>query len=277
MSSQSPIIELREASKFFGSIVALERVSLSVFPGEVLCLLGDNGAGKSTLIKLLSGVHRLDEGSLLVDGKEARFSSPREAIAAGIAAVYQDLALFPLMSVTRNFIAGREPARGRGMLAPIAFGPAEQVVRRQMREIGIDIRDPSELVGSMSGGERQSLAIARAEHAGARLLILDEPTSALGVKEAAIVLRNVIRARARGLAIVFITHNVHHAYAVADRFVFLDRGRVSGAFDKSGISVEEMTRLMGGGAELAKLSEELELLRNARDAAGGAREDGGRG
>lgn len=265
MTNGTPVVELRGASKFFGSIVALERVSMSVRSGEILCLLGDNGAGKSTLIKILSGVYQSDEGSLLVDGRMVRFASPRDALAAGIATVYQDLALFPLMNITRNFIAGIEPARGRGMLAPIEFGSARDVARRTLREIGIDIRDPSELVGSLSGGERQSLAIARAEHIGARLLILDEPTSALGVKEAAIVLRHVIRGRSRGLAIVFITHNIHHATAIGDRFVFLDRGRTTGVSSRGDLSMEEMTRRMGGGAEIDALARELEDLRAASE------------
>ena len=202
-----------------------------------------------------------------MDGSEARFDSPREAVAAGIATVYQDLALFPLMSIARNFIVGTEPARGPGMLRSIDFRQANEIVRQKLLEIGITIRSPSDLVGTLSGGERQSLAIARAEHIGARLLILDEPTSALGVKEAAIVLRHVLRARATGLAIVFITHNVHHAYVVGDRFLFLKQGRVVAVHPRDAISVEEMTRLMGGEEELEDLAEELEQLRRLGDEA----------
>lgn len=280
-----PVVELREASKFFGHVVALERVSMSVRSGEVLCLLGDNGAGKSTLIKLLAGVFHPDEGSLWVDGSPARFGSPRDAVSAGIATVYQDLALFPLMSISRNFIVGTEPARGRGMLGAIKFREADMMVRQKLLEIGIEVRNTSDLAETLSGGERQSLAIARAEHIGARLLILDEPTSALGVKEAAIVLRHVLRARANGLAIVFITHNVHHAHVVGDRFEFLNRGRVQGVYDRDALTVEEMTRLMGGGEELKDLADELEQLRRpgesrgspgaGNDAAGSRGEGGG--
>jgi simple sugar transport system ATP-binding protein len=266
MSVVAPIVELREASKHFGSVTALERVSMSVTAGEVLCLLGDNGAGKSTLIKILAGVQRPDEGSLWVDGARVDFSSPREAVAAGIATVYQDLALFPLMSIVRNFIVGSEPAGGPGMLRSIDFREAEQTVRRTLLEIGISIRSPSDPVGTLSGGERQSLAIARAEHLGARLLILDEPTSALGVKEAAIVLRHVLRARAAGLGVVFITHNVHHAHVLGDRFLFLKQGRVIGVHARHGIDVAEMTRLMGGEDELEDLADELEELRRLGDA-----------
>ena len=274
MTVGPPVVELREASKFFGHVVALERVSMSVRSGEVLCLLGDNGAGKSTLIKLLAGVFHPDEGSLWVDGSPARFGSPRDAVAAGIATVYQDLALFPLMSIARNFIVGTEPARGRGMLAAINFHQADTLVREKLLEIGIEVRNTSDLVGTLSGGERQTLAIARAEHIGARLLILDEPTSALGVKEAAIVLRHVLRARANGLAIVFITHNVHHAYAVGDRFEFLNRGRVLGVYDRDALTVEEMTRLMAGGAELTELGDELQELRRPGGPARSGREGG---
>ena len=271
MTVGPPVVELREASKFFGHVVALERVSMSVRSGEVLCLLGDNGAGKSTLIKILAGVFHPDEGSLWVDGSPARFGSPRDAVAAGIATVYQDLALFPLMSISRNFIVGAEPARGRGMLAAIEFREADALVRQKLLEIGIEVRNTSDLVGTLSGGERQTLAIARAEHIGARLLILDEPTSALGVKEAAVVLRHVLRARANGLAIVFITHNVHHAHAVGDRFEFLSRGRVMDVFDRDALTVEEMIRLMGGGAELTELADELQQLRGPGGAAGSGR------
>jgi simple sugar transport system ATP-binding protein len=270
VNGSTSVVELRGASKFFGSVTALERVSMSVTPGEVLCLLGDNGAGKSTLIKILSGVYRPDEGSLWVDGSEVHFDSPREAVAVGIATVYQDLALFPLMSIARNFIVGTEPGGGTGMLRGIDFRQANEIVRQKLLEIGITIRDPSDLVGTLSGGERQSLAIARAEHIGARLLILDEPTSALGVKEAAIVLRHVLRARAAGLAIVFITHNVHHAHVVGDRFLFLKQGRVVALHARHEIGVEEMTRLMGGEDELEDLAEELEELRRLGDEARGS-------
>jgi simple sugar transport system ATP-binding protein len=274
MTSRVPLVELRQASKSFGNVVALETVSLSVRAGEVICLLGDNGAGKSTLIKLLSGVFRPDAGSLWVDGRPTRFDSPRDAVAAGIATVYQDLALFPLMSIARNFIAGNEPARGPGMLARIDFREAELLVRQKLLDIGITVRSPSELVGTLSGGERQSLAIARAEHLGARVLILDEPTSALGVREAAIVLKHVLRARISGTAIVFITHNVQHAHVVGDRFVFLRHGRVIGDHARDAITLAEMTRLMGGEDELEDLAEELEQLRRLGDAARSAGEAG---
>ena len=228
VDSQVPVLEARNVSKYFGRVIALENVSLSVRPGEVNCLLGDNGAGKSTLIKTLSGVHPPDSGSLYMDGQPVTLASPRDALDRGIATVYQDLAVLPLMSISRNFFIGSEPTVGWGPLRRFDVSAAGRIATDQMLEIGIKVRDPSQLVGTLSGGERQTLAIARAEYFGARVLILDEPTSALGVKEAAIVLRHIIRARSKGLGVIFITHNVQHALPVGDRFTILAHGRLAG-------------------------------------------------
>ena len=210
-----PLLELVSISKLFESVVALSDVSMNLMAGEVLCLLGDNGAGKSTLIKILSGVHHPTKGRMLVDGKVTRFSSPRAALDRGIATVYQDLAVAPLMSVTRNFFIGREPKKGWGPLRRFDAELAARVVVAEMGRIGIDVHDPDQAVGTMSGGERQSLAIARAIHFGARVLILDEPTSALGVHQAAVVIKLIARARTLGIGTIFITHNVNHAFPVA--------------------------------------------------------------
>jgi len=256
----APLIELRSVSKYFGNVIALEDVSMSVHSGEVMCLLGDNGAGKSTLIKCLSGVHPPDEGTVLVDGHEIRFDSPRDALERGIATVYQDLAMIPLMSVARNFFLGSEPTRGWGPFRRLDIRKTDTVTREELRQMGIDIRDTSQPVGTLSGGERQSVAIARAVHFGARVLILDEPTSALGVKEAGIVLRYVANARARGVGVIFITHNIHHAYPIGDRFTVLNRGKSYGTFDKSDISRDEILRMMAGGDELEELGHELDEL-----------------
>jgi len=258
-----PVLEARDISKYFGRVIALEHVSLSVRPGEVNCLLGDNGAGKSTLIKTLSGVHPPDDGTLLMDGEPIRLQSPRDALDRGIATVYQDLAVLPLMSVSRNFFVGSEPTTGWGPFRRFDVTRAGRIASEQMLEIGITVRDPSQLVGTLSGGERQTLAIARAEYFGARVLILDEPTSALGVKEAAIVLRHVIRARAKGLGVIFITHNVQHALPVGDRFTILAHGRLAGEFVRGEVGQDELLRLMGGGEELADLARELETLMGA--------------
>jgi simple sugar transport system ATP-binding protein len=240
--SDVPVLEARSISKYFGRVVAIKDVSLSVKAGEVNCLLGDNGAGKSTLIKTLSGVHRPDDGQLLMDGEPVTLASPRDAQARGIATVFQDLAVLPLMSISRNFFLGNEPTKGIGPL------------RR------FDVRDTGQLVGTLSGGERQTLAIARAEYFGARVLILDEPTSALGVKQAAIVLRHILKARARGLAVIFITHNVQHALPVGDKFTILSHGRSEGVFKRGEVDLDQLLALMGGGQELGDLSRELAQL-----------------
>ena len=258
MTDTTPLIEARSISKYFGSVIALEDVSMQVRAGEVICLLGDNGAGKSTLIKIFSGVHRADKGSLLIDGEETGFDSPRDAIDRGIATVHQDLAMIPLMGISRNFFLGREPIKGRGPFKRFDVACADRTTHEELDKIGIDIRDTSQPVATLSGGERQSVAIARAVYFGAKVLILDEPTSALGVKEAGIVLRYVARAKGQGLGVIFISHNVYHAYPVGDRFTILDRGRSSGTFDKGEISQEEIEKMMAGGEELDQLSVELE-------------------
>ncbi|MEV4162045.1 ATP-binding cassette domain-containing protein [Nonomuraea dietziae] len=248
------ILQTRDVGKSFGSVLALRGVSMSVTAGQVTCVLGDNGAGKSTLIKILAGVHQHDSGELLVDGAPVRLSSPRDALDRGIATVYQDLAMIPLMSVWRNFFLGSEPVKSMGRFD---VARARRVAREELRAMGIDIRDVDQPVGTLSGGERQSVAIARAVHFGARALILDEPTSALGVKQAGVVLRYIAKARDRGLGVVFITHNPHHAYPVGDRFLLLNRGTSLGEYGKADISREELTTLMAGGSELEQLEHEL--------------------
>jgi simple sugar transport system ATP-binding protein len=256
----APIIEARSVSKYFGTVVALADVSMAVHAGEVVCLLGDNGAGKSTLIKMLSGLEKPDEGTLAIDGEPIVFSSPRDAFARGIATVYQDLAILPQMSISRNFMLGMEPIKRVGPFRFFDERRAGEIAREELAKIGIQVNYLKQKVGTMSGGERQSLAIARAEYRGARLLILDEPTSALGVNEAAIVLRHVIRARARGLGVVFITHNVHHALPIGDRFVILNRGRVAGTYPRAAIDETTLNKLMGGGAEFDALQRDLAEL-----------------
>jgi simple sugar transport system ATP-binding protein len=252
-----PLIEVQDITKVFDTIVALDGVSMSVHPGEVMCLLGDNGAGKSTLIKVLSGVHQPTQGRFLFEGREVHFGSPRDALDAGIATVYQDLAMIPLLSISRNFFLGSEPTLGWGPFRRFNMSFADRITREELAKMGIRIRDTAQPVGTLSGGERQSVAIARAVYFGAKVLILDEPTAALGVKEAGVVLRYIAQARARGLGVVFITHNVHHAYPVGDRFTLLNRGRSYGTFKKSEVSREEVVQMMAGGQELEDLSHEL--------------------
>ena len=262
-ADQPPLLEARDVSKYFGAVVAIEGVSLVVRAGEIACLLGDNGAGKSTLIKTLSGVHVPDKGTLAVNGEPVEFSSPRDALDAGVATVYQDLAIMPLMSVTRNFFLGNEPTVGVGPLKRFDMAKAAGIAHEEMKRIGIDIRDTDQAVGTLSGGERQTLAIARAEYFGARVLILDEPTSALGVKQSAFVLRHIIAARNRGLGVIFITHNVQHALPIGDTFTILSRGRISGSFRRGEINAEQLHSEMGGGDELHELSRELAALAQA--------------
>ena len=253
----APLIEVSELSKFFGSVIALQDISMKVAAGEVMCLLGDNGAGKSTLIKTLSGVHEPSSGQISVEGRTVHFHSPKDALDAGIATVHQHLAIQPLMSVTRNFFMGREPTKGWGPLRRFDLTRAEETVREELRKMGIDVRDPGQAVGTMSGGERQCVAIARAVYFGAKVLILDEPTSALGVKQAGVVLRYIAQAKAKGLAVIFITHNVHHAYPVADAFTILKRGQSYGTFRKSEVSRESVLEMMAGGQELSDLEAEI--------------------
>jgi simple sugar transport system ATP-binding protein len=270
MMATVPLIDVRNISKHFGSVIALNDVSMTVVAGEVHCLLGDNGAGKSTLIKTLAGVHPPSAGEIAIEGKPVVFQGPRDALDHGIATVYQDLAMIPLMSITRNFFMGREMAaiKGKGLAERFDIQRANAIAREEMAKIGIDVRDPTQAVGTLSGGERQCVAIARAVYFGAKVLILDEPTSALGVKQASVVLRYVAQARARRLGVIFITHNVHHAWAVGDKFTVLNRGRTLGTFAKGAIAREELLNMMAGGRELEELGAELEEFARA-DAAKG--------
>ncbi len=260
----TPLIEARGVHKFFGPVVALRDVSMAVYPGEVHCLLGDNGAGKSTLIKILSGVHRPSRGTMLFEGVEVVFRSPRDAIRRGVATVYQDLGMIPLMSIARNFFLGREPVRSWGPFRRFDMRFAQEVTRAELEKIGIDVRDVHQAVGTLSGGERQAVAIARAVYFGAKVLILDEPTSALGVKEAGVVLKYIAQARAAGLGVVFITHNAHHAMAVGDRFTVLNRGASYGTFAKGEVSPGDILSMMAGGRDLEDLSAELGRMAGGR-------------
>ena len=248
-----PAVDLVDIAKRFGSVEALSGISFAAYRGKVHCLLGDNGAGKSTLIKIMSGVHRPSSGILRVDGVEREFASPREDLDSGIATVFQDLAMIPLMSISRNFFLGREPTKGRFLTRRFDLAQADEIVREELNRIGISIRDPQQAVGTLSGGERQCVAIARAVYHGAKVLILDEPTSALGVHQASIVLRYINQARDRGIAVIFITHNIHHAYPVGDTFTLLNRGRSLGTFQKAEISETEVLDLMSGRRELERL------------------------
>jgi simple sugar transport system ATP-binding protein len=251
------LISLRAVGKHYGNVIALSDISMDVDAARVTCVLGDNGAGKSTLIKIIAGLHEHSAGDFSIMGEKRKLSSPREALDAGIAAVYQDLAVVSLMPIWRNFFLGSELRKHFGVLDVQRM---KDITKHELLEMGIDLRDVDQPIGTLSGGERQCVAIARAVYFGAKALILDEPTAALGVKQSGVVLKYILRARDRGLGVIFITHNPHHAYPVGDRFLLLRRGKSIGYFQKDEISLAELTGMMAGGAELEQLAHELEQI-----------------
>jgi simple sugar transport system ATP-binding protein len=253
------VLSLKNIHKSFGPVDVLHDITLQVRAGEVLCLLGDNGAGKSTLIRILSGVHQPSSGTIEMDGRPVVFDTPRVAAELGIATVHQFGGTFALMSIGRSFFVGVEPTKSWGPFKIFDRKKANAIAVKAVQDFGITrIDDGDRLVGGLSGGERQSLAIARAVHFGARVLILDEPTAALGVKQAAHVLRIVNQAKRRGLAVIFITHQVTHAMAVGDHFAVLIRGAIASDFKKGEKSREEITDLMAGGEAMAELEAAIE-------------------
>ena len=252
--SDKPVLELVDCGKSYGNVHALRGVNISVRQGEVTCVLGDNGAGKSTLIKIIAGLHDYTEGTMKLNGIVRRFNSPRIAQLMGIATVYQDLALAPLMAVWRNFFLGNEVRKG-------LFLDVEEMKRvcgEELTKMGIVIPDLDRPVGSLSGGQRQVIAIARAIYFGAKVIILDEPTAALGVKQSGVVLKYIVKARDAGLGVIFITHNPHHAYLVGNHFVILKLGRVVLDAHRRELTLEQLTGEMAGGQELDELSHELQ-------------------
>ena len=252
-----PVIEMRGIRKHYGPVIALAGVSIKIFPGECHCLLGDNGAGKSTFIKAMSGVVKPTQGQIIVNSIEQNFENPRDAMEVGISTVHQHLAMIPLMSVSRNFFLGNEPIK---KIAGIRFYDRKHADRETMVAMSkrrINLRGPGQAVGTLSGGERQTVAISRAVHFGAKVLILDEPTSALGVRQTSNVLATIDKVRNDGVAVVFITHNVRHALAVGDRFTVLNRGQTHGTALRGNISPEELQDLMAGGQKLATLEGSL--------------------
>ncbi|MTD12723.1 ATP-binding cassette domain-containing protein [Nakamurella sp. YIM 132087] len=251
------LIQMSDIGKSYGAIRALSGINLRVNAGEVTCVLGDNGAGKSTLIKIMSGLHPHSEGTLKVDGAEVTFGSPRQALDHGIATVYQDLAVVGLMEVWRNFFLGSEMRSSRLPLAPLKISEMKEIADAELRKMGVVVKDINQPIGTLSGGQRQCVAIARAVYFGARVLILDEPTAALGVKQSGVVLKYTAAARDAGLGVVFITHNPHHAYLVGDHFIILKLGACVLDRKRSEVSLEELTAEMAGGQELAELSHEL--------------------
>jgi simple sugar transport system ATP-binding protein len=258
-------LELKNVGKQFGNVIALSDVTMEVQAGTITCVLGDNGAGKSTLIKTLSGVHPPSSGEFLLEGSKISFNSPRDALARGIATVYQDLATIPLMSVWRNFFLGNEITKGWGPLSRLDVKRMKTLAKEELFRMGIDLRDTDQAIGTLSGGERQAVAIARAVYFGAKVLILDEPTSALGVRQSGIVLKYVLAAKERGVAVVFITHNPHHAFLVGDRFYLLNRGKMINDFQRESVELDELTMAMAGGAELEALTHEIQKVKLSED------------
>jgi len=257
--SDAPIIQLTKIGKNYANISALRGVNLSVRQGEVTCILGDNGAGKSTLISIIAGLFPHDEGEYLVDGTPRRFSSPRQALNLGIAAVYQTLALVPLLPVWRNFFLGSELESGRGIFRRLDAPTMRTKTQSELHRMGIDLEDLEQPVGTLSGGQRQVVAIARAVHFGARVLILDEPTAALGVAQSGLVLRYVKQAaQDHGIGVIFITHNPHHAYLVGDHFMVLSRGEVDLDTPRSELSLDRLMFHMAGGKGLSALQHEIQ-------------------
>ena len=240
-----PILEARGIGKLFGHVRALHDVSFDIQPGEVLAMLGDNGAGKSTLIKILSGAYDATEGEILVRGEPQHFSGPADASAAGIATVYQDLALVDMRDVAANLFLGREFHRGPFVDRRRIYREAERILA------GLTIKLPSVRVPvyQLSGGQRQAVAIARVLVGGAEVIIMDEPTAALGVQESERVLRLVGDLRDQGKAVILISHNLQQVWDVADRVMVLHLGRVAGIRVKSQSSVDEIVKLIVYGSD----------------------------
>jgi len=246
------LVEMRGIKKSFGRVQALKGVDFHVKRQEIVGLLGDNGAGKSTLIKILVGYHQPDEGEIYFEGKKVFFRSPWDSRKVGIETVYQDLALVNLMPIWRNFFLGREIIRKIGPVKVLDVRKMKKIAREVLKDVGIFIRSPDETVAFLSGGERQAVAIARAIHFGAKLLILDEPTAALSVGETRKVLEHILEAKKQGISVIFITHNIYHVYEVADRLVLLEKGEKIGDYDKKDVTPEKVMDIIAAAAGVTK-------------------------
>ena len=255
------LIAADQVSKRFGGVMALRGVSVGVSAGAVTCVLGDNGAGKSTLMSILSGVTTPNNGTVLLDGVPIRFRGPHQALANGIATVYQDLALVSVLPVYRNFWLGHEDEMKRGPLRRFDAKRAKLIAAQELGRLVEGVSDVRRPLSTLSGGQRQSLAIARAIYFGARVIILDEPTAALGVRQAGIVLMFMQDACQRGIGVALITHNLQHALLVGDRFAVLEHGQVVAEFGRGERSFEEVAQMVSGGAEASAMQEALERAR----------------
>jgi simple sugar transport system ATP-binding protein len=256
----APALELRKLTVRHGGVEALARVSATLHAGEITCVLGENGSGKSTLVSVLSGLRRHDEGELLIGGTPRHFRSPRQARAAGIATVWQDLAVAPLLSVWRNFFLGAEPTRGVWPLRRLDLDRARETTVRAMARVGVLGLDPDQPASALQAGERQSLSVARALHFGARALVIDEPTAPITLARQTLFGQAVLSARSEGLAVVLVTNNPRYAHLIGDRFLLLAGGQVAGHLTRDDVDADVLTALMAGGEELTTLTSALTAL-----------------
>ncbi len=259
-TARAPSLELRGVTVRHGNVPALSRLSTVLPAGEITCVLGENGSGKSTLVSVLSGLRRHDEGELLVDGRPVRFRSPAQARAAGIATVWEDLAVAPLLAVWRNFFLGAEPTRGVWPLRRLDLDTAREVTRREMARVGVPGLDPDQPASALQAGERQSLAVARAMYFGARALVIDEPTAPMTIARQTLFGQAILAARAQGLAVVLVTNNPRYAHLIGDRFLLLAGGQVAGSLTRDDVDADILTALMAGAEELGTLTDALTAL-----------------
>ena len=236
-------IVLKNIYKNFGNINALKNISISTNSGEIHCILGDNGAGKSTLVNIISGVFHSDQGKYIVNDEEVNFSNPREAIEAGISTVYQNLAIIPIMNIYRNFFLGNEPLHNN-YFNMIDKEFAINTTKKELRKFDISIDDPKRSAETLSGGERQILAIARALYFGAKILILDEPTSALGVKESNKVVEQIIQLKNKNINVILVSHNIDQAFMIGDKFFIIKNGELVDEFDKLATSANKLRTIL---------------------------------
>ena len=255
-----PVVELRGVTVRHGNIAALNRVSASLMAGEITCVLGENGSGKSTLVAVLSGLRRHDEGEMRIEGTPMRFRSVSQARALGIATIWQDLAVAPLLSVWRNFFLGVEPTRGVWPLRRLDIAAARETTVRAMARVGVTALDPEQPASSLKAGERQSLAVARALHFGARALLIDEPVTPMTMARQVLFGQTILAARSQGLAVVVVTNNPRYAHLIGDRFLLLAHGQVAGILTREDVDADDLTALMAGGEQLTTLTDALTEL-----------------
>ncbi len=257
MSGDQPVLEAREIDKWFGPVQALKKVSMSVYPGEIVALIGDNGAGKSTLINVLTGVFQPDGGQIFFQGQPVHFTSPHDARDMGIETVYQDLAIAPHLDAVANIYLGRE-LRMPGLLGWLGFLDRKRMREEtiaQLQRLRVRIPDPLRRMNTLSGGQRQGVAVARAVMWASKVVIMDEPTAALGVAQAGMVLELMRQVRAAGIPVVFISHNMPHVFEVADRIVVMRLGEVIAELDPKRDTIDDAVALMTGSVKIGPATE----------------------